>query len=312
MIVAVTGGRDHQVRPLEVLRLDVLRQGAEDPEVRALCPRSLLELAPLAMDDLYEGEAPGIDEGCRVWAEARGVPVVPFPAHWYPGGHFDRGAGPKRNLRMLRGQHDDGQRPPPDRLIAFDGGTGTADCVSKAERLEIPVLDLRGTHWQRWTPDDVRRVFGKVGGPNDPMLAATVVERWAELGGGGPPIIQAHLLKWGTHEPVFPPGWIYCGRAKGGERRNPLGNPFRKEDGDLDTLLQRFKADFKRRYAASAELRILVDQIQPWTPLICWCHHREPCHATVIADAAMQLRARAALRKLGLSMPQVPPLAARG
>lgn len=306
MRIAVTGGREHHMRPLEILRLDVLRQGSDDDAVRSLCPHNLLELAPLAIDELYEGEAHGVDEGSRIWAEARGIVVRDFPADWYPGGKFDRGAGIKRNGMMLKGYHRLGALPRPDRLVAFDGGTGTNNAVETARKLEIPVLDLRGTHCQRWTADDVRKVFSKVSGPSDPQLVAAVVDLWASKGGGGPPIVQAHLLKIRTPEPVFPPGWIYCGRSRYGEKPNPLGNPFKKEDGDLETILDRFRDDFRRRFAVDEELRRLLAEIQPWTPLICWCSHKEPCHATIVADAALQLRARVALKRLGLSMPVIP------
>jgi hypothetical protein len=62
-------------------------------------------------------------------AASMGIEVVDFPADWYPGGVFDRGAGVKRNQRML----DEGQ---PDRVIVYADdlfiSRGSRDMIERA------------------------------------------------------------------------------------------------------------------------------------------------------------------------------------
>lgn len=48
------------------------------------------------------------------------------------GKKYDANAGPRRNQRMI----DEGK---PDLVVAFPGGTGTADMIERAERAGIPV-----------------------------------------------------------------------------------------------------------------------------------------------------------------------------
>jgi hypothetical protein len=82
---------------------------------------------------VIEGEASGADTMGREWAEARGIPVLPFPANWEK---YGKAAGPIRNQQML----DEGQ---PDFVIAFthdiEKSRGTRDMVSRAMKADIPV-----------------------------------------------------------------------------------------------------------------------------------------------------------------------------
>lgn len=78
---------------------------------------------------VIHGGASGADELAGEWAEAEGIEVVRFPADWEREG---RAAGPKRNARMIA----EGR---PDAVVAFPGGRGTADCVRRAEAMDIPV-----------------------------------------------------------------------------------------------------------------------------------------------------------------------------
>lgn len=85
---------------------------------------------------IIHGGAPGADALARHWAGYRGVPVTVFPADWHPnGGSLDRSAGPRRNARMLA----EGR---PSGVLAFPGGAGTADMVSKARAAGIPVFEV--------------------------------------------------------------------------------------------------------------------------------------------------------------------------
>lgn len=84
-------------------------------------------------DCIIHGAYRGADTLAQEWAISRGVPELPFPAHWTTRG---KAAGPERNQRMI----DEGK---PDIVVAFPGGEGTADMVDKAYAAHIKVVDLR-------------------------------------------------------------------------------------------------------------------------------------------------------------------------
>ena len=67
------------------------------------------------------------DELAEQWAKDNYVPYIGVPAIWYPQGPtgpLDKGAGPKRNTKML-------ERTKPHAAIEFPGGKGTADMHQK-------------------------------------------------------------------------------------------------------------------------------------------------------------------------------------
>lgn len=78
---------------------------------------------------LIHGGSRGADSLAGKWATNNNIPVRVFYAQWKIHG---LAAGPIRNHQML----NEGQ---PDLVIAFPGGTGTNDMVSKAEAAGIPV-----------------------------------------------------------------------------------------------------------------------------------------------------------------------------
>lgn len=71
---------------------------------------------------LIHGAAPGVDRLASRWAKWRGIEVEPYPADW---DKHRTAAGPIRNQRML--DHSN-----PDAVVAFPGGVGTADMVTRA------------------------------------------------------------------------------------------------------------------------------------------------------------------------------------
>jgi|SRR5689334_23706362 len=81
------------------------------------------------------GGASGADSLGDRWAKENGVDRVVFPANWTGRG---RAAGPVRNQLML----DIGK---PDMVVAFPGGTGTADMVRRARCLAegVKVLEVK-------------------------------------------------------------------------------------------------------------------------------------------------------------------------
>lgn len=112
MKVIIAGGRDYELTDADRARLD--RARSELPITEVVC-----------------GCARGADTGGEDWAKARGVPVARFPADWKK---FGRSAGPRRNLQMAQYA---------EALIAFPGGSGTANMVQQATERGLKVLDWR-------------------------------------------------------------------------------------------------------------------------------------------------------------------------
>lgn len=80
---------------------------------------------------IVHGNARGADQMAGDWAAYWDMPVFAIPAEWNRLG--PHAAGPHRNSQMLNWL-DIGH------VVAFPGGTGTADMVARAQRASIPVL----------------------------------------------------------------------------------------------------------------------------------------------------------------------------
>lgn len=80
---------------------------------------------------LIDGGAPGADRMAREFARWAAIPTKTFAAEW---GKFGRSAGPRRNAKMLA-------EGTPDLVVAFHGGTGTADMIRQARQAGIRVID---------------------------------------------------------------------------------------------------------------------------------------------------------------------------
>lgn len=81
---------------------------------------------------LVHGDARGADTLAKEWGKAVEVIVEPYPADW---AMYGKAAGTIRNQEMLDSRIDG--------VIAFKGGTGTADMVARAIKAGVPVWDLR-------------------------------------------------------------------------------------------------------------------------------------------------------------------------
>lgn len=103
----------------------VLVTGGRSFEEWSKVQRLLSEVKPTVV---IQGGAPGADRLAAKWADINGIPLVTYPALWKQG----KKAGPIRNAFMLADSR-------PDLVIAFPGGSGTADMVSRAEAAGIPV-----------------------------------------------------------------------------------------------------------------------------------------------------------------------------
>lgn len=85
---------------------------------------------------IIQGEASGADKLAKQWAKYTGVPTADFPAIWRIKGEYNPNAGPERNKRML----DEGK---PDLVVAFPGGTGTANMVKQAKEAGVEVIIVK-------------------------------------------------------------------------------------------------------------------------------------------------------------------------
>jgi hypothetical protein len=90
---------------------------------------------------IIEGGALGADYIARGWAIDRGVDYLTFVADWHGLG---RAAGPLRNQQML----DEGK---PDLVVAFPGGSGTADMVRRAKAAGVRVIEVPVLPPSDWT-----------------------------------------------------------------------------------------------------------------------------------------------------------------
>ena len=81
---------------------------------------------------LISGHASGADSLAEEWAFRHSIPIYVFPARWTG---TDKLAGFKRNQQML----DEGK---PDVVLAFPGGKGTADMITRARKANIEVIEV--------------------------------------------------------------------------------------------------------------------------------------------------------------------------
>ena len=108
MRIGVTGGRDY-------MKVNVVREA-----ITAYVPKTAT---------LVHGAARGADTLCFQIAKRLGIQCEAHPAHWEAHG---KAAGPIRNQEMV----DSGL----DLLLAFPGGSGTADMVRRAKLKNVKVV----------------------------------------------------------------------------------------------------------------------------------------------------------------------------
>lgn len=113
MNVLVTGGRGYKNRELAWSILSDVNESCE-------------------IDILIQGGAAGADRLAAMWAEENGIAIRTVQADWK---RLGRAAGPIRNATMVSML-----RSGVDLVVAFPGGSGTADCVNKATAAGVGVL----------------------------------------------------------------------------------------------------------------------------------------------------------------------------
>lgn len=314
-VLQITGGRHYRLSPLDAALITAIHRGPVTLLYADLLARAerCLGCAIAPPTALYEGGAEGADTDSRHVARRSGLPVVTFPADWTRHG---KAAGPIRNSAMLAGQHPtQGQLEPPAMVVAFPGGVGTADMVAKAHRAGLPVLDLGGVHscefapFQRWTKDDAWVV--RIG------VVDAIAELRAKRPGVGLPIMSGHWLKV-RGEVCLSSCCEYVGRDAHGLRGHPLfANPFpvrpaSKNDPEQvvvfvdgrwtpmrrDAALGPFETHL-RSLARAPKVRAALAQLYADAKvLVCWCDARKPCHACIVARAALMLAAADANRQV--------------
>ena len=84
-------------------------------------------LDTLPITEVVCGGATGADDGGRIWAKSKGLPVKMFPADWNKHG---KAAGPIRNQLMAEYA---------EAVALFDGGKGTNDMRHKAIRRKLVI-----------------------------------------------------------------------------------------------------------------------------------------------------------------------------
>jgi len=92
-----------------------------------------VELADAQITFLISGGASGADSLAVIWANENNIPYKVYPARWFK---YGNGAGYRRNAEMLE------LHPDIELVVAFPGGTGTADMIKQAKRKEIPVWEI--------------------------------------------------------------------------------------------------------------------------------------------------------------------------
>lgn len=106
---------------------------------RAFADKMLLDDALSALarcegrpSKIVHGGAAGADMLAMLWAERQGIPVAVENADWE---RYGLSAGPRRNQRML-------DTHKPDLVIAFPGGSGTADMVRRSMAANVAVMKV--------------------------------------------------------------------------------------------------------------------------------------------------------------------------
>jgi hypothetical protein len=84
---------------------------------------------------IISGAASGADTAAVDWAAVNWVSFIEFPADWKK---LKNAAGPIRNQQMIN-------KGKPDLVLAFPGGTGTADMVRRARVAGIKVVEVTAT-----------------------------------------------------------------------------------------------------------------------------------------------------------------------
>ena len=82
---------------------------------------------------IIQGGARGADRLAMGWAFFQGCPMIEMRANW---DYYDKDAGTVRNTWMI-------EYAMPDLVIAFPGGTGTANMIKQSKAASIDVFEVK-------------------------------------------------------------------------------------------------------------------------------------------------------------------------
>lgn len=115
-LVLVTGGRDYADRD-----------------------RVAVELSAAKPDAVLHGDAKGADRLAGEWAHWNDCAEIKMPANWDA---YGKGAGPRRNHQMVSVANTFRLGGWDVVVLAFPGGRGTEDCVTKARFRGLDVREV--------------------------------------------------------------------------------------------------------------------------------------------------------------------------
>jgi predicted Rossmann-fold nucleotide-binding protein len=105
--------------------------GGRDWNDVVLCNRTLDEInSAKGIDLVATGGATGADSIANNWAQDKGIALAVFKPNWKV---YGKAAGPIRNQWMLEFVR-------PDFVVAFQGGRGTDDMVTRARSAGVRII----------------------------------------------------------------------------------------------------------------------------------------------------------------------------
>lgn len=125
MIIIVCGGRDFTDFRFLFKSLDRLHK--DRPITR------IIEGGQRTRDKHTREIVGGADYWAMRWAKRNQIPCTMERADWDA---HKKAAGPIRNQLMI-------DKHQPELVVAFEGGNGTADMVSKAKKANIEVMEIK-------------------------------------------------------------------------------------------------------------------------------------------------------------------------
>lgn len=133
MRILVCGGRDFGAIPRGCPR-DQFEQFSRKARLERFMLTETLDVlnSDRHISLVIHGAYRGADALASAWAHRRYILELPFPADWAGRG---KAAGPERNQRMI----DVGK---PNLVVAFPGGEGTADMISRAHTARIEIMEV--------------------------------------------------------------------------------------------------------------------------------------------------------------------------
>lgn len=127
--VLVCGGRDFGMYPTSP---SGLQRAARNAEVSLAFETLDCLHVDRSITMIINGGARGADELARHWASRKMIDCHTVNADWKAHG---KAAGPIRNQKML-------DEMAPDLVVAFPGGSGTADMVRRAKSAGVEVIEV--------------------------------------------------------------------------------------------------------------------------------------------------------------------------